>query len=191
MSVARALAHNAAMPPDPLGILWITGTLASGKTAVAIEIGRQLEAAALPCAVVDLDWLGWVHVGDGFRDYDRLMIANLRRLWPGFAEVGVRHLVLARALLRRDALETLASGFPGSPIVTVRLDAARRTLEQRLSSRDQGATLREHLAELDHFTTTVARAALEDAVVSNDDRPIEEVAREILGFTRWTGGMVV
>ena len=45
-------------------VILITGTLGAGKTAVAVEAGRLLSLRDVRVAVVDLDWLGWVHLGE-------------------------------------------------------------------------------------------------------------------------------
>jgi hypothetical protein len=53
--------------------LLLTGTVGSGKTAVATEMGLLLEERELPSAIVDLDWLGWVHLGTAFEGVERLI----------------------------------------------------------------------------------------------------------------------
>ena len=134
---------------EPKGILLITGTVGSGKTTVATEVGEQLADMSLPNAVIDLDWLGWVNVGNDFKAYDQLIMQNIISTWPNYRKIGVEYLVLARMLLQREPLDVLAKAFPGTPIITVKLVASKNTLEKRLSQRDSGETLQEHLGEIE------------------------------------------
>jgi hypothetical protein len=173
------------MAQDPQGIILITGTLASGKTSVAIEMGRQLEGRGIRCAVVDLDWLGWVHALPGFAGYDVLMVRNLGACWPNFRVAGATHFVLARTLRSTDALAALARMFPLTPVAVVRLTASPATLRARLERRDDPETLREHLADLDAMTAAVDKLPIEPFVVANDGRPLGEVAREVIERTGW------
>jgi hypothetical protein len=166
--------------PAPSRIILLTGTVGSGKTTVAVEIGRQLELAGETCAVVDLDWLGWVHAGDSFRDYDELIAANLEAIWPNIAATGAVSLVLARGLVRAASLDALRARFPATPFFVARLLASPGTIASRLASRDRGATLQEHLVEAASMEAAIAEAALEDVAVLNDGAEVEEVARAVL-----------
>jgi len=77
---------------QPKGILLITGTVGSGKTTVAIDVGEQLADMGLPNAVIDLDWLGWVNIGSKFNEYDQLIMQNVITMWPNYRVVGVEYL---------------------------------------------------------------------------------------------------
>ncbi|NUR84816.1 MAG: hypothetical protein HOY71_12095 [Nonomuraea sp.] len=159
--------------------LLLTGGLGSGKTAVATEIGELLET---PHAVVDLDWLCWVSGAD----VHALLTANLRAVAANYAAAGVTDLVLARALLERPHLEAVLSALPGYEVTVIRLEVSPATVLDRLSGRDSGATLAGHLAQARDFAARVAAAALEDHVVSNEGRPVGEVAAEALAS--WADG---
>jgi hypothetical protein len=169
----------------PKGILLINGTLCSGKTAVAIEIGRQLESSHIPCAVIDLDWLNWVCLNDGFDSYDQLAIQNLLSMWPNLSSVGVDYLILARALLDAKPVETLKHTWPGTPITVVRLLASPYTIKERLKQRDAAHTLQEHLDEVDAVTASLDTVKLEQSNVVNENRSIEDVAGEVITITGW------
>jgi gluconate kinase len=165
--------------------LLLTGTVGSGKTAVAAEIGLLLEESALPSAIVDLDWLGWVHLGASFDGVERLIAENLAAIWPNLRSAGVRRLVLVRALQRREAVDGLRWALPDAGLTVVRLLASRATVEERLRRRDTGAVLEEHLMQTLLMAESMDRAALEDFRVENDDRPVRDVAAEILNLARW------
>jgi broad-specificity NMP kinase len=173
------------MEQDPVGILLITGTLGTGKTTIAAEIGEQLADLPLPNAIIDLDWLGWVNAGDDFLAYDLLIAKNITSTWPNYRAVGVRYLVLARALLQRELVDVLSTTFPNTPITIIRLTASKDTIKQRLSQRDSGETLREHLEELDEMIRIMDDLHLESAIVNTDLLSVEETAQQIINITNW------
>lgn len=175
------------MQPDPKGILLLTGTLGSGKTTVAIEIGRQLEDSHVACAVIDLDWLCWVHLGTAspLRSLDDFILGNLLSMWPNFRSVGVEYLVLARALLDPALLLGLTKEFSRTPVTVVRLHASPQTIEERLTRRDVGETLDEHLQEVAAMTVAIEKALLEQAIVINDGLCVADVAQQVLDIAAW------
>ncbi|GII87670.1 hypothetical protein Ssi03_56600 [Sphaerisporangium siamense] len=158
--------------------LVLTGGLGSGKTTLAIAVGESL--GDVPHAVIDLDWLCWC----AGADVREMLTANLRAVASAYAAAGIRRLVLARALLEPSHLDAVRRALPGAAITVVRLAVSPDTARERLRARDRGATLDGHLAELEAFQHAVEHADLEHAVVHNDARPVDEVAREILGL--WT-----
>jgi adenylylsulfate kinase-like enzyme len=167
---------NAAAIPT----LVLTGTVGSGKTVVAIEVGHMLEQQGMPTAVVDLDWLGWMHLRSSSITADELIARNLAAIWPNLCDAGMRYAVLARAMLGRDGLGALRAAVPDADLVVVRLTASPQTIERRLRGRDSGRELEEHLRESDRMTHAMDRAGLENIAVATDDRTPEEVAREVL-----------
>ena len=170
---------------DPKGILLLTGTVGTGKTTIAIEIGEQLAEMNLPNAVIDLDWLGWANVGDDFHGYDQLIMQNLVSTWENYRAIGVEYLVMARALLQREPVDDLINIFPNTRIMIVRLTASKDTIEKRLSTRDSGKTLREHLAEMEVMERIMEELKLEHATMETDDITVEEIARRVVTITGW------
>jgi adenylylsulfate kinase-like enzyme len=164
----------------------LTGTLGSGKTAVAVEVAWLLSLRDVRVAVIDLDWLGWAHLGDEERPgrIDELVAANLAALRPNYAAAGVEHLVLARLLIRRAALEAVRAALPDAELTVVRLTASPATLAARLRRRDSGRELEEHLGEFQPYDA-LAAGVDSDAVVDNDGRPVSEVAEEVLRLAGW------
>ena len=176
---------NNANKDQPKGILFITGTVGSGKTTVATEIGEQLARMGLPNAVIDLDWFGWVNVGGDFNGYDQLIMQNVISTWPNYRSVGVQYLVLARMLLQREPLDVIRRSFPNTLITVVRLTAPKDTLEKRLSQRDSGETLREHLDEMESMNAILDKLHLEDATIRNEDGKVQETAEQIIQIIGW------
>jgi hypothetical protein len=164
----------------------LTGTLGSGKTVVAIEVGHILEQQGRAAAVVDLDWLGWLHVRSTAISADQLIARNLAAIWPNLREAGMRYAVLARAILGRDGLDALRAAIPEAGLVVVRLTASPSTIEGRLRQRDSGKELEEHLREGMEMSGVMDREGLEDMAVANDGGSPFEVAREVLWRVGWT-----
>jgi adenylylsulfate kinase len=173
-------------PATPARAILLTGTVGSGKTSVAVEIGELLEAGDRPYALLDLDWLAWVRPAPASIFTVHSMLAeNLRLIWPTFREAGVERLVLARYLDERAQLDALRSALPGVELFVVRLTAPQALVERRLHARDAGVQLEEHLAETARFAARGEAAALEDAVVENGERPLRDVATEIVAAAGW------
>ncbi|HET6171176.1 MAG TPA: hypothetical protein VFD90_01140 [Gaiellales bacterium] len=172
----------------PARAILLTGTMGSGKTAVAIALGELLELWEQPYALVDLDWLGWVDPAPASLLTQRSVLAqNLRLIWPTFREAGVERLVLARYVEDRAQLDEFRAALPGVELVVVRLVASQAVIERRLRARDSGAQLAEHLAQTAEFAARGEANALEDAVVENGDRPLAEVAADVLVAASWSG----
>ncbi len=170
----------------PARAILLTGTMGSGKSVVTIAVGELLQQRGQPYALVDLDWLGWVEPARGSPLSQRAVLAeNLRLIWPTFRAAGVERLVLARLLEDRAQLEELRAALAGVHLAVVRLVAPAALIERRLRARDAGAQLAEHLAEFAGFAARAETSALEDAVVENGERPLEEVAAEVLEAAGW------
>ncbi len=165
--------------------LLLTGTVGSGKTVVAIEVGHMLERQGKWAAVVDLDWLGWLRLRSSTVTADQLIARNLAAIWPNLREAGMRYAVLARAMLGRDGLDALRLAVPDADLVVVRLTALPSTIESRLRRRDSGEELEEHLRESMEMSRVLDRAGLEEMAVANDNRTPQEVAREVLQRVGW------
>ena len=182
--------YRAPVPDAPAArAILLTGTMGSGKTAVTIAIGELLEQREQPYALVDLDWLGWVDPAPSSRLTQRAVLSeNLRLIWPTFREAGVERLVLARYVEDRAQLDEFRAALPGVQLAVVRLVASQPVIERRLRGRDTGGQLAEHLAETAEFAARGEASALEDAVVENGDRSLDDVAAEVLTAAGWNAG---
>jgi len=163
----------------------LTGTVGSGKTAVATEMGVLLEASGVPSVVVDLDWLGWVHLPEGSRTPDELIAQNLAAIWPNLWATGARHAILTRAVLATERLDALRRAIPDADLTVVRLTAPPEVIVDRLRRRDAGTALEEHLEEFRAMGAAMEEAGIEDLVVENDGRALREVAADVLRRIGW------
>jgi hypothetical protein len=171
----------------PLPVLLITGTLGSGKTVLAADIGELLADREPRTAIIDLDWLGWVSSDPhGSNTIDRLILSNLAAVWPNFEAAGAGRLVLARTVLDRGLIDGVGEAIGPVSLTVVRVTASPDTIAARLGARDTGAVLAQHLAEAAEFARVLDELGAEYFRVSNDGRPIREVSEEIVARAGWS-----
>ena len=161
----------------------ITGVYGSGKSSVAQEIAYLLEERSAPYALLDLDFLGWFEApGEGGPTEQSVMLKNLSALVGNYLAVGVRFFVLAGAIRDGAELEDLEAELP-TPLRVVRLTVPLAEIEKRLRS-DPTTGRREDLREAGAWLVSSVGVGIEEKTVSNE-RPIREVAAEILGWLGW------
>ncbi len=171
--------------PDRVPAAFLTGPVGVGKTAVATALGELLEAAGASVAVLDLDWLGWAHLGASGPSPDQLIALNLSAVWPNFRAAGMQYAVLARALVGAPPLEAVRLAVPDCDITVVRLTASFETMALRLGRRDSGAVLEEHLREARSMADVLDSLELGGLAVSTDDRDAASVAAEVMQRLGW------
>jgi dephospho-CoA kinase len=167
------------------GVL-ITGAVGSGKTSVATEMGEILGAAFQPNAVIDLDWLGWIHPPRGKRvDFTALIAANLADILPRYQATGAEFLILIRALADPVDLARLKRALPDIELEVVHLEVPNDVLHERIVARDSGHVLAEHLEESVSMSQTLASAEFIDHRVTNNARSATQTAEAILRLLGW------
>jgi hypothetical protein len=160
--------------------LLVTGPLGSGKTSVAAEVGFLLEEAGMPNAVVDLDWLAWVGPLSDER-WRAVLHDNLRAVLARFRVEGVSRFLLARTLQSGAELAALADAVAPAVLTVVRLDVPTDVAEARIRGRapvDSLLTAHDLSEQTEMWTASTLLEA--DAVVDNGDRPLAEVAGEVV-----------
>jgi adenylylsulfate kinase-like enzyme len=166
--------------------LLITGTIGSGKTSLATEIGDVLEEMGRVTAIVDLDWLGWISGPESDqRDHEAIILKNLQAIWPNLVDAGAERLVLARVIQTPAHLHAIRETLPDVEFTVVLVTASAETIAHRLKGRDTAGILEEHLVESVRFEEIVRRAGVEDFSVSNEDRPLRDVVSEVLQRAGW------
>jgi hypothetical protein len=168
--------------PDALALL-ITGPYGTGKTSLVEEIADILEDRDVRYGALDLDWLGWFDPGTSDHGVGRpVMLKNLDAVVGNYYETGVRRFALAGSIASAEELRDLQEAL-AMPLSVVRLTLPFEEIERRLSvsatagRRDDLEVAREWLAQ--------GRGEdLGDLVIEND-RPLREVALEILSALGW------
>ena len=170
--------------PDDLDVacLLITGTAGSGKSAVAKEIGELLRLEATGYAVIDLDAIAKCTTDPPVpgRFESALLVANLAAIWPNYQHYGVRHLVLARAVVSHDELETLRACIPRSHWTVCRLTAPDELLADRLRAREPGTALKFLIRVSRELAIEMDERQIENYVVANTERSLTEVSTDVL-----------
>ena len=165
------------------GAVLITGVYGSGKSSVAQQIADLLEKRNAAYALLDLDFLGWFDTsGEGGPTEHSVMLKNLAALVDNYLAIGVRLFVLAGAIRDRAELEDLKAELP-MPLRVVRLTVPLEEIEKRLRS-EVTSGRREDLREAAVWVAGSLGVGIEEVTVSND-RPIREVAAEILDWLDW------
>ena len=167
--------------------LLVTGAPGAGKTALAKEIGEQLFHAEEPHAVVDLDELARVRPAIADDDaWWRLVVENLRVMWPNYLRVGIRRVVLAGIVHSATTVEAYRSALPGAQLTVARVHAPLATMEARLRSREPGTQRTFLLDAAPRLDEHIARLGVEDMVIENAaDQSIVTLAREVLDQLGW------
>jgi chloramphenicol 3-O-phosphotransferase len=167
-------------------VLLVTGPIGVGKTAVLLEADHLLGEAHVPHATVVLQEIArcWPAPADDEWN-ERIAYRNLASLWSNFAAAGAERLLLERVLEQRSQLRHVREAIPGAEISVVRLRAPLSLIEQRVRTREPHAASEWHLGAARWLTPRMDRWAIEDHLVDNGNRPLREVATEILRLAGW------
>jgi hypothetical protein len=118
------------------------------------------------------------HGGAGYR----LMLANLAPMIGNYRAAGLRRFILAGHLTSADEVELLREAL-GMPLRVVRLTLPIEEIERRLGS-DPTSGRRDDLDRAREQVAVGVGAGLEDLAFAND-RPISEVAAELVAWLGW------
>jgi energy-coupling factor transporter ATP-binding protein EcfA2 len=167
----------------PDGVL-IIGAYGSGKSSLCEELAGVLEAAGTAYGAIDLDWLGWYDAPGRRLDHDQrdpVAMANLEAVVTNYVSAGVDHFVLAGAVWSDEELAAIR-GALAFPLRVVQLLVAYEEIERRLLS--AVSTARANDLEEAKRQSERGDLGLSDVVIVND-RPIWEVADEVLDWLHW------
>jgi hypothetical protein len=165
-------------------LLIITGSMGAGKTSILAEASDILALRHIVHAAIDLDALGLAHLPSA-ADNDGAMYRNLESVCRNYAALGVTRILLARAMEDRAELESCRSVVAAANTQVCRLTAGIDTMQQRVKIRESGVLQREYVDRVALLEAILDRAQLEDFAVINENRPINEVAREMLIKAGW------
>jgi hypothetical protein len=158
--------------------------MGAGKTSVLAEASDILALRDITHAAIDLDALGLAHLPSTTSNND-VMYRNLESVCKNYASLGVRRLLLARAIEDRAELELCRSVVSARHTVICRLTASVEAMLQRVKMRESGVSQGEYVARVAKLNVILDRARLEDFTVTNENRSLTEVAHEMLVKARW------
>ena len=167
-------------------VLLLTGPVGAGKSTVGAEASRLLGEARVAHALVDLAGLGacWPVPDDDPWD-ERVVHRNLACLWANYRDAGAERLIVCRVLEARSLLDRVADAVPGAEITVVGLRVPLPLLHRRLRAREAGRDPSWYLGAASDLVDVLERSGVPDFVVDNVNRPVCEVAREVLLRAGW------
>lgn len=169
----------------PVPTLVLTGTVGSGKSTVAAEIHDALAELKIPNAAIDLDALVWQWPSTSKWNND-LMFESLASLWPSYRSHGATHLILARVPEDRAELDRYRAAVPGVEITVCRLTTPEPLRLERLREPMPPRPSRDwHLARSVELEDNLANLDCEDFQVENGNRPVRDVAFDVLVRAGW------
>lgn len=169
--------HDARQIP----VLVITGPVGAGKSTVAAGISRQLDLREVAHALIDMDYLRWVHPeppGDPFAAH--LGYRNLAAIWINMQAMEPRYVVVADVVETRDQKQDYLSAMPGTTVTIVRLDVPIDLILDRLEGREDERSIDWYRARAPELQEIMVREKVADLVIDVGHRTAEEVAVEIL-----------
>lgn len=167
----------------PRSLLIITGSMGSGKTAVMAEASDILALRGIPHAAVDLDMLGFAHLPES--STNDVMYRNLQAVAQNYSAVGVNRFLLARAIESRADFQYCVNAAAAMEVVVCRLTALTETMRRRVGLRELGIARDKYIERVISLNETLNHARLENFVVTNEDRPLTDVANEVLERAGW------
>ena len=158
--------------------------MGAGKTAVLGEASDILALRRIEHAAIDLDGLGLAHLRSASGN-DGVMYRNLQSVCENYATLGVRRLLVARAIEDHAELQLCCGAVSPANTVVCRLTASIEALQLRVKMRESGVLQGDYVARVAKLNAILDRARLEDFTVTNENRSLTEVANEMLVQAGW------
>lgn len=158
--------------------------MGAGKTAVLAEASDLLSERNIIHAAIDLDGLALAHLGSSANN-DNVMYSNLRSVCSNYASLGVKRVLLARAVESIDELKTCKRAVFASETIVCRLTASIEAMQQRVKLRESGVLWRKYVDRVARLNDILDRAHLEDFSVTNENRALTDVAQQVLLEAGW------
>jgi len=170
-------------------VLIVTGPVGAGKTSVAFECLEVLDEQGIAAAMVDAELVYFHPAPADDQQKERVAEAALAALWPLYAAQGIERLLLARVIEKPSHLELVRSAVPDARIQVAWLDVPAERIAERLGAREIGSALDWHLARSEEIRRNAAQHDLFDFAV-NGDRPVREVALDVLDGAKWIASVL-
>ncbi|WP_345800987.1 adenylyl-sulfate kinase [Microbacterium sp. AZCO] len=168
----------------PTDVIFIGGRSGVGKSSVAAEVSQILARADIRHALIEGDNLDQAYP-QPWRDGIKLAEQNLAAMWKNYRAAGYSRLIFTNSVSVLQIAELSAALGGETHSSAVLLTATDATAAHRLSQREIGSALDEHIGR----SSLAARRldAANEAVVriATDDRTVAEIAHEILVNAGW------
>jgi chloramphenicol 3-O-phosphotransferase len=148
------------------------------------EADALLIEAGVRHATVELEEIvrSWPDAVEGSRK--SFAYRNLAALWPSFVAVGASRLLVSDLVEQRSDLRLVSEAILGAAVTVVRLHASLSALELRIRRREP-ASPDGDLAGARWWARHFDEVRVEDRLVETEDRPVDEIAREVLRRAGW------
>jgi hypothetical protein len=169
---------------DVIPVLSVTGPMGVGKTAVLHEADALLIEAGSGRATVELEEIArcWPNAIEGSRK--AFVYENLGALWSNFVAIGASRLLLSALVEQRWDLHLVSEAIPEAAITVVRLHAPLSALERRIRLREPARPDRRNSWGR-WWTQHFSEARVEDHAVETQNRPVGQIAHEVLRVAAW------
>jgi hypothetical protein len=160
-----------------------------GKTTVAFEMSRQLEATGLGHALVDMDELDRIFPAPPADPHKtQLTRRNLAAVWANLRDAGAQRLILTMVAAFPDyELPHIREAVPNAAITVVRLYASEEVLLERVRRREVGSGLEYQARRSVEQAHLMAHQSTESVLtVNTSERSVADVAGDILRRTGWS-----
>jgi thymidylate kinase len=162
-----------------------TGVYGAGKSSVVEEIASHLDQFDTNYAAIDVDWLWWFNNSEFNDDQAKqILFKNLKSVISNYLDAGVSKFLFAWAIRSKQDLETFKSILP-FPVMVIGLTAPLSTIKDRIAT-DAATGRKDDLANTEKWIQESVDLSIYDAEISNN-RPITEVAIDIMNLLRWNG----
>ncbi len=166
---------------NKISILIITGPVGVGKTVVADKVSNLLTERGIRNGVIDMDTLRWAYPRQKEDPFNtQFGFQNLKTLWPNYAGLEIRHLIIPNVIEDRSDVEPFKKAIPNAEIKVVRLVANVDVLHKRLEGRETGDSLKWHKNRALELDDLFNQKEIGDFVVENENKTVNEVAENIL-----------
>lgn len=164
-----------------ISLLIVTGPVGVGKTSISEAVYNILVQKKIASAVIDVDSFRSAYLlplNDRFNTL--LVYKNLASIWPNYAELGIKNLIIPNVIETSEEIEQYKAVIPNASITTIRLKTSIPTLHSRLENRESGDSLKWHKKRAVELLEQFEKKTLEDIVIDTEHKSIIEVANNVL-----------
>jgi hypothetical protein len=164
-------------------VIFIGGRSGVGKTSIAAEASNILQRADIPHAVIEGDNLDQAYP-EPWRNGIDLAEQNLAAMWANYRSAGYSRLIYTNTVSVLQIPTLVAALGADVRSFGVLLTATDTTAAQRLTQREIGTALEEHIER-----SALAAVRLDGAStahrVATDHRSVGDIANEVLSAAGW------
>jgi adenylate kinase family enzyme len=164
-----------------IDLLILDGPPAVGKSSLAKAIASALQKLNQRHAIIEMDDLARVYP----RSLLSIMYQNLASIWPNYETLGHIKIIIP-TYMQNGEREIIIDAAPANRITICEVVAPISELKQRIDEREQDKGVRKRLNDyLDNYQSNRTLEKYIDFTALNSNRPVNEVAQEIMKKLGW------